>query len=293
MANEDLAELQPMERLLFIYLWMLADREGRLEDRPKRIKAEAFPYDDAHVDDMLDNLQSAGFIIRYAVDGKRFIQVHNFTKHQRPHNNETASDIPPMEQGLTPSEKPEIEPVQSDSNQGEQDFQPREEALRSDLLIPDSLIPDSGLSAEPSSPAVVDLADHEHRRKPRKPVDTECQEACRAVWNAYADAYHGKYGVEPLRNAKVNGQVKQLVARIPRAEAPSVAAYYLTLNDQFYTRGMHEFGLLLSRAEAIRTQWATGRQMTATRAQQIDLSQSNRSTADEALEILRQQGRFA
>ena len=46
MANEDLAELGAIERLLFIYLWMLADKEGRLEDRPKRIKVEALPYDD-------------------------------------------------------------------------------------------------------------------------------------------------------------------------------------------------------------------------------------------------------
>ena len=142
MANEDLAELQPMERLLFIYLWMLADREGRLEDRPKRIKAEAFPYDDTDVDEMLDSLQSAGFIARYLVDGKRFIQVHNFTKHQRPHNNETSSEIPPMDQGLRTPKEPEIEHVQRASNHGEHGFQPREEALRSDLLIPDSLIPE-------------------------------------------------------------------------------------------------------------------------------------------------------
>jgi hypothetical protein len=31
MENEELAELSPLTRLLFIYLWMLADREGRLE----------------------------------------------------------------------------------------------------------------------------------------------------------------------------------------------------------------------------------------------------------------------
>lgn len=298
MANEDLAELMPAERLLFIYLWMLADREGRLEDRPKRIKAEAFPYDDVDVDDMLDNLQGAGFLIRYTVDSKRFIQIINFTKHQRPHNNETASDIPPMEQGVRTEREPEVEHVQSPSNHGEKDFQPREEALRSDLLIPDllipdPLIPDSGPSAEASSTAVVELAAHEHRRKPRKPAETDCQEACRAVWSAYANAYQNRYGVAPLRNAKVNGQVKQLVQRLPREEAPFVAAYYVDLNDQFFIRGMHEFGLLLTRTQAVHTQWATQRQMTATRAQQIDQSQSNRSTVDEALAILRQQGKLA
>ena len=36
--NEFLAEMPCEVRLLFIGLWTLADREGRLEDRPKRIK---------------------------------------------------------------------------------------------------------------------------------------------------------------------------------------------------------------------------------------------------------------
>ena len=44
MANERLAELPAIARLLFVYLWVLADREGRLEDRPKRIAAQALPY---------------------------------------------------------------------------------------------------------------------------------------------------------------------------------------------------------------------------------------------------------
>ncbi|MDI9733891.1 hypothetical protein QM259_16735 [Acinetobacter baumannii] len=36
--NEDIIELPFEARLLFIGLWILADREGRLENRPKKIK---------------------------------------------------------------------------------------------------------------------------------------------------------------------------------------------------------------------------------------------------------------
>lgn len=43
--NEDISECSPSARLLFIGLWMLADREGRLEYRPKRWKGELFPYE--------------------------------------------------------------------------------------------------------------------------------------------------------------------------------------------------------------------------------------------------------
>jgi hypothetical protein len=36
--NDELAELPIEARLLFAGLWTIADREGRLEDRPKKIK---------------------------------------------------------------------------------------------------------------------------------------------------------------------------------------------------------------------------------------------------------------
>src|SRR5690606_6640904 len=100
-ANDDLADINPLGRLLFIGLWTIADREGRLEDRPRRIKAEVLPYDDCDVDALLDDLQKHGFILRYAVGGDRFIQVLNFTKHQNPHVKETASTIPEPEQHHT------------------------------------------------------------------------------------------------------------------------------------------------------------------------------------------------
>ena len=57
--NDTLAELDFAGRLLFIGLWGLADREGRLEDRPKKIKAEIFPYDDVAVDSFLGELANS------------------------------------------------------------------------------------------------------------------------------------------------------------------------------------------------------------------------------------------
>jgi len=38
--HDGIAELEYATRLLFIALWCIADRRGRMEDRPKRIKAE-------------------------------------------------------------------------------------------------------------------------------------------------------------------------------------------------------------------------------------------------------------
>jgi hypothetical protein len=93
-TNDVLAEVDPLGRLLFIGLWTVADREGKLEDRPKRLKAELLPYDDCDVDALLNALATHGFIIRYEVGGNGYIMVQNFLKHQYPNAKEAASVIP-------------------------------------------------------------------------------------------------------------------------------------------------------------------------------------------------------
>lgn len=93
--NEELADLPPLTRLLFAGLWLLADREGRVADRPRRIKAELFPYeDDCDVDSMLDALASAGFVNRYEVDDVCALEIVGFKRHQNPHKNEPESLLP-------------------------------------------------------------------------------------------------------------------------------------------------------------------------------------------------------
>ena len=90
--DEDIANLGTLSRLLFIGLWGLADREGRLEDRPKRIKVQVFPYEDRDVDTLLWELAER-FIVRYEFERKRYIQIEKFTKHQSPHPKEAKSTI--------------------------------------------------------------------------------------------------------------------------------------------------------------------------------------------------------
>ncbi len=99
--NEKLADVQPLGRILFAGLWTEADREGRLEDRPRRIKASVLPYDDCDINLLLHELQEQGFILRYEVNGSSYIQIVNFTKHQQPHHKEVHSLIPaPLESSL-------------------------------------------------------------------------------------------------------------------------------------------------------------------------------------------------
>lgn len=92
--NDALAEIEPLGRLLFAGLWTIADREGRLEDRPRKIKAELLPYDECDVDALLGDLCRHGFVQRYTHGDGRFVQVCNFGRHQNPHQNEAASVLP-------------------------------------------------------------------------------------------------------------------------------------------------------------------------------------------------------
>lgn len=154
-ANDDLADIHPLGRLLFVGLWTLADREGRLEDRPRRIKAEVLPYDDCDVDGLLDDLQKHGFIQRYDVGGERFIQVVNFKKHQNPHVKESASSIP------APDEH-HASPVQ---DKGKEQPEPERAGL-----IPDSgfLIPDSNNPPNPPAGGEGGDADAGGDEKPKR-----------------------------------------------------------------------------------------------------------------------------
>jgi hypothetical protein len=129
-TNDILAELPALTRLLFIGLWTIADRAGRLEDRPKRIKAEVMPYDECDADNMLSDLQRLGFISRYDANGTPAIQILTWAKHQNPHMKEADSTIQaPCESGASTGKARKAE-------------QPKPEQAG---LIPDSgsLIPDS------------------------------------------------------------------------------------------------------------------------------------------------------
>lgn len=109
-THDDLAALPPLARLLFIALWCIADSKGRLEDKPRRIKAEALPYDDCDIDELLGLLHSHAFIIRYEVNGGKYIEIPAFTRHQRITGKEAE----------TPSRFPELHSIADDGCTGDQ-----------------------------------------------------------------------------------------------------------------------------------------------------------------------------
>lgn len=197
--NEDLAECSIYARFIFPGLWMLGDRVGRMEDRPKRIKGELLPYDNVDVDPLLDELQARGFILRYAVDGVRYIQILKFSEHQTPHVREQASTIPAPEGFVssTPSkvEGTTLEVLSTALDVPSTDLDGGSPSPRSpDSLNPSSLNPDSPTTA--SSPddvrkcpvgSIVDLYHELMPINPRLKVLNESRKsAIRARWEQAA-----------------------------------------------------------------------------------------------------------
>lgn len=134
--NEILGTSDPLLTILFEGLWCLADKSGRLEDRPARIKAEVFPYREGlDINRYLTDLERLGFVQRYVIERMNYIQVLKFDEHQHPHHTEKRSKIPPP-----PPHKP-----LGDNDNGYLTVKEPEinRHTPSDSLIPDSLIPDS------------------------------------------------------------------------------------------------------------------------------------------------------
>jgi hypothetical protein len=112
-----------------------------------------------------------------------------------------------------------------------------------------------------------------HAEHSEKPSKSEAKTA--STWASYAEAYRGIYGTDPVRNRTVNGQLSQFVDRVGAADAPQVAAFFLSHPNAYYRSRGHSVGCLLSDAEKLRTEWATKRVTTGTQARQQERTASN------------------
>ena len=281
--NEILGVEDPMLTILFINLWCLADKAGRLEDRPLRIKAETFPYrENIDINGYLTVLHRLGFICRYECNGLKIIQVINFDKHQHPHKTEAETVLPEYIENSDSCYLTVKEPLNNGSRPAD--------SLNTDSLNTDSLIPDCGVSesidsSTPVSSGVVAKNRDITPVKKTRPISKNQDLApTHETWEAYSEAYFSRYGVQPVRNATVNAQLSSFIKRIGFDESPHVAEFFVNHNNQFYVQKMHTVGLLLADAEKLRTEWVTQRQMTGTQARQADKTQARRNVFNKLIE---------
>ena len=218
--NEILGEADPLLTILFQGLWCLADREGRLEDRPKRIKAEIFPYRELpDFNGYLTELEQLGFIQRYETEIASVIQVINFSKHQSPHKTEKGSELPERpvftgSKGLTGKAPLNNESITEDA----------------------ALIPDSGfLIPEPLTHGSSAIAD-----KPPAKLDQQFD----LIWKAYPK----REGSNP-KNKALSGYRARIKEGIsPDLMAAGVERYYRycqakgTIGTEYVMQAQRFFG---------------------------------------------------
>ncbi|EMJ4125553.1 hypothetical protein [Pseudomonas aeruginosa] len=121
------------------------------------------------------------------------------------------------------------------------------------------------------------------------PKDPSCKTY--RTWANYAMAYRRRYsGQWPVWNKTVAGVIGRLVDRLGQADAPKVAAFFVGINDARLINACHPVTELLRNAEGYRTQWASGRQMNATTARQLENTQANINAAQQAAANIRAGG---
>jgi hypothetical protein len=94
-TSEDICNLTPLSRLFYIALWCEADREGRLDWKPKTFKLRYFPGDNCDINEMAKELTACGLVITYTHDGFDYAEIPTFLEHQVINNRETDSTRPP------------------------------------------------------------------------------------------------------------------------------------------------------------------------------------------------------
>jgi hypothetical protein len=183
-ANDELAQCSPLARLLFVGLWCMADRRGRLEDRPRRIGAQLLPYDGCDAEDLLAELDRGGFITRYRASGLDLIQIDAFEKHQRitGKESETESEYPPVSVGETTGKQRgntrEATETTGREGKGREGKGGTPSSLCSEGVVDDPSVidpPASAFELEPCDPAT-------DQPRPKRRIDETPYDAIIATW---------------------------------------------------------------------------------------------------------------
>jgi hypothetical protein len=244
---------------LFVHLLLVADSLSRFSGKNFTIRSACYPGQQRNpdvVEQLLSLLHDADLIRLYHAGGERYGLIPRYRQRLRYLRSEF------------PNPPPEINDIKdllerkSDSSRTTDRLAPLE-VNRSEELPP---------AAPSQSPAAQTTS-----RRVKPAPDTALQAACRQTWQAYSDAYEFRHGAPPVRNAMANSAIKRFVQSVPRSEAAEIARYFVENSSSFYVQKMHPPTILAQDAAKLRTEWATGHQITATQAMQTDKTASRKS----------------
>lgn len=165
---------------------------------------------------------------------------------------------------------------------------------RSGVLFSDGRIPKTSRLSEKEKPSAeaalkkaAACARRAHKVRQSSPVLSGQVPSCPGVppspsgsattdtWTAYSTAYRRRYQTDPIRNATVNSQMAAFVKRVPVADAPMIAAFYVANNSAYYASRGHSIGCLLQDAEKLGMEWATNRRINTSQARKNEETSAN------------------
>lgn len=188
--HTELSELEPICRLLFIGLWTVADREGRLKLNPKRLTAELLPYESGGTTVLLRCLRRlalSDFLNLYGDDSSDYIEIVNFKKHQHIHRDEKASELPAIDKCQTIDDqefvsKYQLSTEEAPHNNGSSTEEaPKKNALKLIALRLDPLANSLPTSSTANAVEVEPLVENQNRDKPA-PVEMRATLAPMLGW---------------------------------------------------------------------------------------------------------------
>lgn len=101
------------------------------------------------------------------------------------------------------------------------------------------------------------------------------------VWMDYKGAFLNRYRVEPpVRSAKTNSQIQQLIKEVGAETARKLVVYYLRREDAFYVNAKHPIGLLLTNAHKLVTEMQTRETVTMTDARRNEKASVTRESIE-------------
>lgn len=114
-TSEQIVELTPLARLLFIATWCEADKEGRMAWKPRTLKMRYFPADTCDIDALARELIASGLVVLYG-DGLAFIP--SFKRHQHINPRESESTLPAPEEARASDASARVSDAQGGRKEG-------------------------------------------------------------------------------------------------------------------------------------------------------------------------------
>ena len=96
-TSENIDQLSPIQEIAFYRLMVNCDDFGRMDARPRLLKARLFPLKDMDETDIIaimQALEKAELIVMYLVDGKPYLQMKTWERHQQVRNQKSKFPSP-------------------------------------------------------------------------------------------------------------------------------------------------------------------------------------------------------